>query len=169
MMQLQSNKKIAYISLLIALSIIFSYVESMIPLNFGIPGVKVGLANIVSVIALQMFGVWVSVLVIVLRVLLSGVMFGNAFSIIYSLAGGIVSVIIMAVLNKTNRFSIIGISIGGGVFHNLGQLFVACIVIEQLKLAFYGPILIISGVVMGTIVGIISKMILKRIPYYNIK
>ena len=140
-MQLPDNKKIAYLSLLIALSLIFSYIETLIPLNFGIAGVKIGLANIISVIALY-------------------------FSIIYSLTGGILSISIMYFLKKTDKFSITGVSIGGGVFHNAGQLLVAVLVINELKLYFYFPVLIIAGVIMGTIIGIISSIIISRVETY---
>ena len=166
MTQLQSNKKIAYISLLIALSLIFSYIETLIPINFGIAGVKIGLANIISVIALYLFGITTTLFIVSIRVILSGFLFGNLFSIIYSLVGGLLSICIMYFLKKTNKFSIIGASIGGGVFHNVGQLLVAMIVINELKLYFYFPVLIISGVIMGSVIGIISSLIINRVETY---
>lgn len=165
-MQLPDNKKIAYLSLMIALSLIFSYIETLIPLNFGIAGVKIGLANIISVIALYLFGFGYSLFIVIIRVILSGFLFGNLFSIIYSLTGGILSISIMYLLKKTDKFSITGVSIGGGVFHNAGQLLVAVLVINELKLYFYFPVLIIAGVIMGTIIGIISSIIISRVETY---
>lgn len=165
-MQLLDSKKIAHLSLLIALSLVFSYIETLIPINFGIAGVKIGLANIISVITLYLFGIGFSFFIVIIRVLLSGFLFGNMFSIIYSLAGGILSICIMYLLKKTEKFSITGVSIGGGVFHNVGQLLVAIIVISELKLYFYFPVLIISGVIMGTFTGIICSLIINRVETY---
>ena len=161
-----SNKKIAFISLFVALAIICSYIESLIPINFGIPGVKLGLANVVSVVALYLFSPLIAVLVVILRVLLIGILFGNMFSILYSLAGGVISVILMAITKKTNLFSLVGVSIVGGVSHNLAQLFVAMIVVDQLKLSFYGPVLIVSGIVTGTLIGLLCMQIIKRVETY---
>lgn len=165
-MQLPDNKKIAYLSLMITLSLIFSYIETLIPLNFGIAGVKIGLANIISVIALYLFGFGYSLFIVIIRVILSGFLFGNLFSIIYSLTGGILSISIMYFLKKTDKFSITGVSIGGGVFHNAGQLLIAVLVINELKLYFYFPVLIIAGVIMGTVIGIISSIIISRVETY---
>lgn len=162
-MQLQNNKKIAYLSLFIALAMILSYVESTIPINFGIPGVKIGLANAVSLFLLYCFGFKYALIVMTVRVVLTGFLFGNMFSIIYSFAGGIISLVAMLILKRINKFSIIGVSMGGGVFHNLGQLLIAVFSVKQLKLAFYGPILIVSGLIMGLFIGMIGMMILKRI------
>ena len=161
-----SNKKIAFISLFVALAIICSYIESLIPINFGIPGVKLGLANVVSVVALYLFSPLIAVLVVILRVLLIGILFGNMFSILYSLTGGVISVILMAITKKTNLFSLVGVSIVGGVSHNLAQLFVAMIVVDQLKLSFYGPVLIVSGIVTGTLIGLLCIQIIKRVETY---
>lgn len=165
-MRLLSNKKISYVSLLIALALIFSYIEAIIPIDFGIPGVKIGLANIISIIALYLLGAYYAIFIVVLRVLLSGFLFGNMFSILYSLAGGILSVIIMSLLKRTNLFSIVGISMSGGVAHNMGQLVIAAIVIKQLKLYFYCPVLIISGIIMGILIGVVSNAVLKRVETY---
>lgn len=166
MMQSQISKKIAYISVLISLALIFSYIEALIPIDFGIPGVKLGLANVVSIITLYIFGFYYALFVTLIRVVLSGLLFGNMFSIIYSLSGGLISLIIMYLLKETNKFSIVGVSIGGGVFHNVGQLLIAVLIIEQLKLYFYLPILIISGVLMGTLIGIVSMAVTKRVETY---
>lgn len=161
-----SNKKIAFISLFVALAMICSYIESLIPINFGIPGVKLGLANVVSVVVLYLFSPLIALIVVILRVILLGILFGNMFSILYSLTGGVVSVILMYITKKTNLFSLVGVSIVGGVSHNLAQLFVAMVVIEQLKLSFYGPVLIISGIVTGTMIGLLCMQVIKRVETY---
>lgn len=160
------SQRIAYIALFTAVSMIFSYVETLIPIDFGIPGVKIGLANIVSVICIYIYGAGYALIITILRVVLSGFLFTNLYSVIYSVAGGFLSILAMKLLKDTDRFSVIGVSILGGVFHNIGQLLVAIITVSQLKILFYGPILIISGVFMGVLTGLISKLIIKRIETY---
>ena len=126
------KNRVAYFGVFTALALIFSYVETLIPINFGIPGVKLGLANLVIVIALYKMKLTEVYLLSVVRVLLSGFIFGNYFSIIYSLAGGLLSLTVMALLKKNKGFSVMGISVAGGVFHNVGQLIVAMLVVETL-------------------------------------
>ena len=126
--------------MLVALAMIFSYVETLIPINFGIPGVKLGLANLVIVIALYKMKLTEVYLLSVVRVLLSGFIFGNYFSIIYSLAGGLLSLTVMALLKKSKGFSVMGISVAGGVFHNVGQLIVAMLVVETFSVGYYFPV-----------------------------
>lgn len=157
------KNKVAYFGVFVALALIFSYVETLIPIHFGIPGVKLGLANLVIVIALYKLGLKEAFLLSVTRVILSGFLFGNIFSIIYSLAGGILSLLVMALLKKTEGFSVMGVSISGGVFHNIGQLFVAMFTLETARLIYYFPILLISGVLTGFLIGIISNETLKRL------
>ena len=108
------KSRVAYFGVFTALALIFSYVETLIPINFGIPGVKLGLANLVIVIALYKMKLTEVYLLSVVRVLLSGFIFGNYFSIIYSLAGGLLSLTVMALLKKSKGFSVMGISVAGG-------------------------------------------------------
>lgn len=164
-MQSVNNKKIAYVSLLVAIALIFSYVEILIPFNFGIPGVKLGLANVISIISIYLFGPYIALVIVVLRILLAGFLFGNLYSILYSLCGGILSIIAMSVIKKTNKFSIYGVSMCGGVFHNIGQLIVAMITVNQMKISYYGPILIVFGMIMGLLVGFLSNQILIRLKH----
>ena len=142
---------------------IFSYVETLIPINFGIPGVKLGLANLIIVIALYKMRLREVYLLSIVRVLLSGFIFGNYFSIIYSLAGGLLSLTVMAVFKRKDGFSIMGISIAGGVFHNVGQLIVAMLVVETFSVAYYVPVLLIAGMITGLLIGIVSNEMLKRL------
>ena len=118
------KSRVAYFGVFTALALIFSYVETLIPVNLGIPGVKLGLANLIIVVALYKMRLSEAYLLSVVRVLLAGFIFGNYFSIIYSLAGGLLSLTVMALLKKWGGFSLQGISIAGGVFHNIGQLIV---------------------------------------------
>ena len=157
------KNRVAYFGVFTALALIFSYVETLIPFNFGIPGVKLGLANLIIVIALYKMRLSDVYLLSIVRVLLNGFIFGNYFSIIYSLAGGLLSLSVMALLKKNNGLSIFGISMAGGVMHNVGQLIVAMIVVETLSVAYYVPVLLVSGLITGFVIGVASGEMLKRL------
>ena len=150
-------------AMMIALAMIFSYVETMIPINFGIPGVKLGLANLVIVAAISLFGGKQAFLISIVRIFLSGFMFGNLASIMYSLAGGLLSLAVMLLLKKTDKLSILAVSVMGGICHNIGQLIVAMLVVENLKLIFYVPVLLISGFLTGLLIGIVCRVILPAV------
>ena len=154
------NKKLANMAMLVALAMIFSYVESLIPINFGVPGMKLGVANLVTVTGLYFLKTPEVLAVSVLRVLLTGFIFGNGMSIIYSLAGAVVSLLAMALVKKMDGISIVGGSITGGVFHNIGQILVAMSVVENLKLIYYLPVLLVAGTVTGFVIGIVAGKIL---------
>lgn len=157
------KSKVAYFGVFTALALIFSYVETLIPIQFGIPGVKLGLANLIIVIALYRMKLSEVYLLSIVRVLLAGFIFGNYFSIIYSLAGGILSLTVMALLRKKGGFSVIGVSIAGGVFHNIGQLIVASVIVETFSVMYYVPVLLVAGLVTGLLIGIASDSMLKRL------
>ena len=144
------RSRVAYFGVFTALALIFSYVETLIPIQLGIPGVKLGLANLIIVIALYKISLKETYLLSVTRVVLSGFMFGNMFAILYSLAGGLLSLTVMAILKKAGGFSVMGVSIAGGVAHNIGQLIVAMIVIETFSVAYYIPVLLIAGLITET-------------------
>ena len=154
---------VAYFGVFTALALIFSYVESLIPIQIGIPGVKLGLANLMIVIALYKMSLKETYLLSITRVVLSGFLFGNMFAILYSFAGGLLSLTVMAVLKKAGGFSVMGVSIAGGVFHNIGQLIIAMIVVETFSVAYYIPVLLIAGVITGLLIGIAANETLKRI------
>lgn len=155
--------KTAYLGVFAALAIIFGYVESLIPFHIGIPGVKLGLANIIAVVMLYKMGTKEAGIITVIRVLVVGFLFSNAFSIIYSLAGCFLSLVTMSLLKKRECFSIYGISMAGGVAHNIGQIAMASIVMETGSIWYYLPVLLISGVLTGLVIGIVSEEMLKRI------
>ena len=146
-----------------ALALLFSYIESLIPFHIGIPGVKLGLANLIIVIALYKMNARQAFLLSVTRIVLAGFLFGNLFSILYSLAGGMLSLIVMILLKKQNGFSVMGVSVAGGVFHNVGQLVIAMLVTESLNLFYYVPVLMISGLITGIFIGTIANEMLKRL------
>lgn len=146
-----------------ALALIFGYVEAILPISIGIPGVKLGLANLVVVFALYRLRPVEAFWINVVRIILISFMFGNLSMMIYSLAGGILSFAAMGLLKKSGKFSIYGVSVAGGVFHNVGQLVVAMLVLETVSLVYYGPVLLISGLVTGLLIGIVAQEVLKRI------
>ena len=156
------KSRVAYFGVFTALALIFSYVETLIPINFGIPGVKLGLANLIIVVALYKLPLQEVYLLSIVRILLSGFIFGNYFSILYSLAGGLLSLSVMALLKRWNSFSVMGISVAGGVFHNVGQMTVAMLVVETFSVAYYFPVLMIAGLVTGILIGVLSNEMLKR-------
>lgn len=153
----------AYFGVFTALALIFSYVESLIPFHIGIPGVKLGLANLIIVIALYKMNVKSAYLLSVTRVVLSGFIFGSLFGILYSLAGGLLSLTVMALMKKSKDFSVMGVSIAGGVSHNIGQLIVAMLVVETYSAAYYLPVLLVAGLITGLIIGITANEMLKRL------
>lgn len=151
-------KRTARCGMLIALALIFSFIESLFPISFGIPGVKLGLANLVILSCLFLVSPVEVLLVLLLRIVLSGFLFGNLASIIYSLCGGLLSFLAMFLLSRKRLFSPIGISMVGGLFHNLGQLLCAIFVVSNLRLSYYLPLLMLSGVIAGTVIGIITNL-----------
>lgn len=155
--------KVAYFGVFTALALIFSYVESLIPIQVGIPGVKLGLANLIIVMALCKMSIKEAYILSVVRIVLAGFMFGNLFAILYSLAGGMLSLTIMSILKRTDKFSIYGISMAGGVFHNIGQLLMAAIVLESVSIGYYFPVLLVSGLLTGFLIGIIANEMMKRL------
>lgn len=159
------SRKTALCGLVLALALIAGYVESLIPVAIAIPGIKLGGANSVILILLYMVGVRESFIVNISRVVLSGFLFGSMSSILYSLSGAILSLLIMTLLKKTDRFSISGVSMAGGVAHNIGQLTIAALVLETSAVWYYLPVLIISGSLTGLLIGFLTGEIRKRIPY----
>ncbi|HJF95016.1 MAG TPA: Gx transporter family protein [Lachnoclostridium phocaeense] len=155
--------RVAYFGVFTALALIFSYVESLIPFQIGIPGVKLGLANLIIVIALYKMSLREAYLLSVTRVVLAGLIFGSMFSILYSLAGALLSLIVMALLKKSGGFSILGISIAGGVMHNVGQLIVAMFVVQTFSVSYYIPVLLIAGLITGLVIGIAADSMLRRL------
>ncbi|MCU6762553.1 Heptaprenyl diphosphate synthase component I [uncultured Roseburia sp.] len=157
------TKKIALLSMLVALALVCSYVEVLVPIQVGLPGMKLGLANLVIVTGLYFLNAREILAVSIVRIMLSAFMFGNGMSLIYSLAGGVLSLALMLLLKKNKGFSIVGISIAGGVFHNVGQLLIALVIVDNINLVFYFPVLMVAGALTGTVIGIVSKKILEAL------
>ncbi len=125
---------------------------------------KLGLTNLVIVLMLYQRGAGQALLLSCARVFLAGFLFGNMYSILYSLAGGILSLLVMALIKKSGKFSIAGVSIAGGIFHNVGQILVAMAVVENVSIVYYMPVLLISGVVTGCLIGIAASEVRRRLP-----
>ncbi len=158
-----SGKRIAYLGLFAALAILFGYIELLIPFHFGIPGMKLGLANIVTVFVLYLFGFGAAAVIMLVRVLAVGLLFGNAYGILYGLVGGALSLIGMRLFMKCKGVGMAGVSMVGGILHNMGQLFVASFVVKELRIVYYAPVLIIAGTLTGILIGITTNLIYSRI------
>ena len=155
--------KVALYGLLIALALVLSYLESLVPLSFAVPGIKMGLPNIVVVFALYRLRWRDAAVISLVRVLLVSVLFGNVFSLAYSAAGAALSLLVMLGMKATGKFSETGVSVAGAVAHNAGQILVAVFVLETGRLVYYLPVLCISGTVAGICIGLVSALLVKRI------
>lgn len=158
--------KIKYISLyamFVALAMILSYIESLIPLPFAIPGMKIGLANLAVIVALYVMDEKAAISISILRVILVSFTFANLSAMMFSLIGALCSILCMLLLKKLGSFSLAGVSIAGAVSHNIGQLMVAIIVVNTVQVISYMPILIIFGVTSGFVMGIMAVMVINRI------
>ena len=157
-------KKTAHIGLFCALAIILGYVETLLPVFPGVPGVKLGITNLVTVFLLYTFTYKEAAFVSCIRILCIGFMFGNVFSIIYSLAGAFLSLLCMTLAKEIKGLSIVGVSVIGGVMHNVGQLIIAALVVESGSVFYYFPVLLCAGTITGLLIGIVSSEIYRRIP-----
>jgi heptaprenyl diphosphate synthase len=155
-------KRAALFGMMTALAFTLSYLESLIPFSFGIPGVKLGLANLVVVMAVYTMNKGEALAIAVIRILLAGLTFGNAYSLAYSLCGGLLSLGIMLLLKRT-KLSVVGVSAAGGVCHNIGQIAVAAFVMSTSRIVYYLPVLLVSGVLTGILNGIIAKSVIDRV------
>ena len=157
------SRKVALCGIYVALAFIFSYLENMLSFGISVPGVKIGLANIVVIVALYTSGKKDAVIVNLVRVVLAGFIFGSGMSLIYSLSGAIVSLVVMITLESTGLFSIKGVSVAGGVAHNIAQIVMAALVLETSGIFCYVPVLVIAGVISGIAIGLLGEQILNRI------
>lgn len=160
------TKKMVTLASLIAIAMILSYVEHLVPAFVAVPGVKMGLSNIATVFALYTLGWPFAICVSVVRVFLSGLLFGNLFSLIYSLSGAVLALAFMILLKRIDKFSTVGVSVAGGVMHNVGQIIAACIVMNSAAISLYVIPLIISGTLAGIVIGLLSGILIERIKKY---
>lgn len=157
------TKKIAVLALAIALAMILSFVESQIPAFVAIPGVKIGLANIAVVFVLYKLGWKEAVLISLVRVVMVSMLFGTLVSLFYSVAGAVLSLTGMVLLKRTGLFSTVAVSVTGGVLHNVGQILMACLLLETNVIVYYLPFLILSGVIAGVVIGVVSAIMVNRV------
>lgn len=162
-------KRTALYGMLIALAFVLSFAETLIPISLGLPGVKLGLANLVTVAGLYTVGIRGTIFISLARILLAGFTFGNVFSMMYSLGGWSLSLFLMLLAQKRGWFHASGISILGGIGHNIGQICVAAAVVKQAAVFVYLPVLLLSGTIAGLVIGIIGGMIVDRIGKFTKK
>ncbi len=156
-------RKIAYSGLLVAVAFLLSYIEFLIPLPIGIPGVKLGLANLVIFATIYLTDAKIAYIITLTRIILTALTFGNMFSFLFSLAGGLLSLSLMLVCKKKDIFGKVGISIVGGVSHNVAQILVAVFVLETPELVWYLPTLLVAGMIAGAVIGLVGGLVLERI------
>lgn len=151
------SKNVAYYGVFAALAILMGYIESIIPLPIPIPGIKLGLANVIVLIVLYYMDAKSAFFISLVRIMISGVLFGGFAGLLYSMSGALVSFLLMVAAKKTNILSITGVSVLGGIGHNAGQIIVACIVVNNSNLLYYFPVLLVAGVITGVATGIAAK------------
>ena len=162
------SKKIAVLGVLTGVALVLSYLEAILPpIYAAVPGIKVGLPNIVIILILYKFGAREAAVISFLRVVLVALLFGNAMTLAYSLVGAVLSLLVMALMKKADFFSPVGVSILGGVFHNIGQILVAIVLLNSTLIGYYMIILTITGTLAGVFVGLTGSILLKRLV--NIK
>lgn len=157
------TRRIAQIGVLVSLAMVLSYLESLFPVFLAVPGIRIGLANIAIVFALYHLGFRAALGISVVRVVLSALLFGSVISMSYSLCGALISIAMMAILKRSGLFGTVAVSVVGGVSHNLGQIAVACLILQTKAIAYYIPVLILSGVVSGVVIGIVSAVVIARL------
>jgi len=159
------TKKIAFLGIFAALAIIIAYIERLFPLPIPIPGVKPGFANAIVIITLYTMGAKTALGISALRIVVSGLLFGSVFGMAYALAGGLLSFAVMVIAKRANIFGVVGVSIFGGVFHNMGQIAMAAVIVQNARLFYYAPMLIISGVITGIGVGYAAGLALSHVQH----
>lgn len=164
------TRKITLAGIFIAQAMVLGFLERLIPFNIGIPGIKLGLANIITLTSLFLLGPAYAIIIQLGRVILSAFLFGNAAGLVYSLAGGILSVAAMIFLYKLKKplFSIVAISVFGAAFHNIGQISAAALFVKDLRIAYYLPVLMLSSVATGLFVGFTCKYLVKGLLHINL-
>lgn len=159
-----NSRQITRYALLIALAMVLSWLESLVPVATAVPGVKLGLTNLVVVFALYRMGPRDALALSLIRVVLVSITFGNAFAFAYSFAGAALSFLLMWVMKQCGAFSTVGVSVAGGVGHNIGQILVACAVLESGGIFYYLPVLLISGILAGIGIGLAGSIMIQRLP-----
>ena len=159
----------AYLGIFLALAVIFGYVEALIPVPVPVPGIKLGLTNLVITAILYVYGYREALVITALRVFIIGFLFGNLFSIAYGLTGAVLSLTVMALMKRTGLFGVIGVSAAGGVSHNIAQVMTAYFMVTGFPVRWYMPILMLAGVGAGILTGIADVMIIPRLHRFGVR
>ena len=157
-------RTISTVAMTSTLALILSYIESLVPLSFAVPRIKMGLANIAIVFVLYRLGEKEAIAVSLIRLFWVAVLFGSFMTFLYSLAGAALSMTVMIILKRSGKFSAVGVSVAGGITHNAGQIIAAVLLMETAQIAYYLPVLVVSGTVTGVIIGIVSALLINKIP-----
>ncbi len=161
-------KAITRFGMLTAVALVLGWVERFIPIAATAPGIKLGLANTVLLYAIYLMDIKGTALLMVMKVLLSGFLFAGLSGMLYSFSGGVLSLAVMLLLSRIKGLSIIGVSIAGGVSHNVGQILAACLVVQSRAMLGYLPILLLAGIVTGLLTGIAAKSAIRGIEAYDV-
>lgn len=159
-----STKRITYTGMFVAIAMVFSYLESMIPVNIVVPGVKLGLANMVTIVVMYRLRISDAWIVSLVRVVLSSLLFGNMTVMVYSMAGAVLSLMVMTLCRKKDLFGLLGTSILGGVSHNAGQIAMAALLMKSGNIMLYMPVLCISGTIAGVCIGLAGAVLVRKLP-----
>ena len=162
-----NTKKLTLLAMMITFAIVLSYVESKIPAFVAIPGVKIGLANIVVIFVLYKLGIKEAIVISGVRVFIISMLFGNPVSMIYSISGAILSLAVMFLLKKLTPLKEVAVSVVGGVMHNVGQIAVASVILDTNVVVYYLPFLILSGTIAGIAIGVAAAVLVKRINRFS--
>lgn len=158
------TRRIALLGVLTSVALVLSYLEVMLPpISTAVPGIKMGLPNLIIIFVLYKFGLKEAVTVSLIRVFIVALLFGNVMTLAYSVAGAVLSLGLMTLFKKINLFSQIGVSIIGGISHNLGQILVAIFLFDTIQIGYYMIVLSITGTIAGVVIGIISSILVKKL------
>ncbi len=159
------SKKVAFLGCCTGLALVLAYVEVLLPPLFtAVPGIKLGFPNIAIIFILYRFGVWDAAAVSFVRIIIASILFGNPMTFAYSVAGALLSLCAMAILKKLNFLSTVGVSVAGGVLHNVGQILMAMIMLGTAELGYYLIVLAVTGTVSGILIGLCAGIAIKRVP-----
>ena len=162
------TKKVALLGVLTSVALVLSYIEAILPPVWSaVPGIKMGLPNVVIIFLLYRFGVKEAAVVSFIRIFIVALLFGNVMTLAYSCAGAFLSIVLMAAFKKINAFSVVGISIIGGVAHNLGQIIVAIFLFDTVQIGYYMAVLAVTGTIAGVLIGLAGSVLLKRLEKHK--
>ena len=160
----KETRKIALLGVLTSVALVLSYLEAMLPpISTAVPGIKMGLPNIIIIFVLYKFGLKEAVTVSIIRVFIVALLFGNVMTLAYSVVGAVLSIALMTIMLKLDWFSTIGVSVVGGISHNLGQILVAIFLFDTIQIGYYMIVLAVTGTIAGVIIGIIASVLIKRL------